>query len=393
MEQDDSRVQPERPNHRGTIANDALYQLDNDIRAHKDAMRREKEYMDELKARTKFEAKDSAQMRINGFKKEFATKLQELKSDGLPYDGSQLGDIDPEQYDLDFQQTAIIMQMMGFLQQKPSQEQEQQLDDLYTLLKQDKDQNILAENLQNVLLVVSGERDPQNEVDNEEGNKRWENAGVYDQESGLFYIRQGEHAPIQYHFDLLRLNRLQQKRALKQYSHKTAPEEKTYAPKINSKTESYAERRRQKLMRGGRPVDVVEVLLHPANVEGDQDKLDRVRQELHEKEFKELTLHPKTNKRKNERMVRQPHYTTGDHNQDLYTKSKVHEKRNKTSEEYWFEKEAQECSFRPEINRGKGKDQGYVNEQRHDRMREAREKQLMRMERAREEKNFKKKMT
>jgi len=112
----------ERPNHRGTVANEALYQLDSDIRAHKENMRRDKEYMDELKASTKFEAKDSAQMRINGFKKEFATRLEELKNDGMPIDGSNFGDIDPEQYDLDYQQTAIIMQMMGFLQQKPSRE-------------------------------------------------------------------------------------------------------------------------------------------------------------------------------------------------------------------------------------------------------------------------------
>ena len=205
-------------------------------------------------------------------------------------------------------------------------------------MKQEKDQNILAENLQNTLLVISGERDAKNEVENDENNKSWINAGVYDQEDGLFYIRQGEHIPIQNHFELLRLNRLQQKRALKNYTHKTQPEEKTYTPKITNKTQAIADRRRQKLLRGGRPVDVVEILLHPANVEGKVDRIEKVRREMAEKEFKELTLHPKTNKYKNHRMVRQPNYTTGDHNVDLYTKSKVHEKRDKTSEEYWYEK-------------------------------------------------------
>jgi len=82
----------------------------------------------------------------------------------------------------------------------------------------------LAENLQNTLLVISGERDIQTEVENVENNRSWINAGVYDQDSGLFYIRQGEHIPIQNHFDLLKLNRLQQKRALKNYTHKTQPE-------------------------------------------------------------------------------------------------------------------------------------------------------------------------
>lgn len=140
-------------------------------------------------------------------------------------------------------------------------------------------------------------------------------------------------------------------------------------------------------------MDVVEILLHPANVEGKVDRLERVRREMEEKEYKELTLHPKTNKHTNYRMVRQPHNSSGDHNVDLYYKSKVHEKRDKTSEEYWYEKEAGECYHRPAINRGKKKDQGYANERAFDRARDAREKQLRRMEQAREEKNFKKKMT
>jgi len=99
----DTTMRRERPNHRGTVANEALYQLDSDIRAHKEQMRREKEYMEDVKARTKFESKESAQMRINGFKKEFTTRLEELKYDGMPFDGSQIGDIDAKQYDLDFQ--------------------------------------------------------------------------------------------------------------------------------------------------------------------------------------------------------------------------------------------------------------------------------------------------
>jgi len=191
---------------------------------------------------------------------------------------------------------------------------------------------------------------------------------------------------------LLRLNRLQQKRALKNYTHKTQPEQKSYTPKITNKTQAIANRRRNKLV-GGRPVDVVEILLHPANVEDKYDRLERVRREQEAKELKELTLHPKTNKMKNQRWVRQPNYSTGDHNVDLYSKSKVHEKRDKTSEEYWFEKEANECYHTPEINKGKKKDEGYVNERQFDRMREAREKQIRRMNQAREEKNFKKKMT
>ncbi len=81
------------------------------------------------------------------------------------------------------------------------------------MFKQDKDQKILAENLQNLLLVVSGQRDEANEVENGINNYKWSMAGVFDEE-GLFYLREGEHEPIQNHFKHLRLNRLQQKKAL-----------------------------------------------------------------------------------------------------------------------------------------------------------------------------------
>ena len=64
--------------------------------------------------------------------------------------------IDPQNEELDVNHVALLMNKMGFLQQKLSQEQEQQLDDLYTLLKTNKDEPIDAMNLQNVLLVISG---------------------------------------------------------------------------------------------------------------------------------------------------------------------------------------------------------------------------------------------
>jgi len=45
-------------------------------------------------------------------------------------------------------------------------------------------------------LIISGERDRENEVQNEEGNTKWSQAGVYDEETGLFYIREKEHTSI-----------------------------------------------------------------------------------------------------------------------------------------------------------------------------------------------------
>ena len=67
---------------------------------------------------------------------------------------------------------------------------------MYTLFKCQRDQKILAENLQNVLMVIGGQRDQANEVENDIDNRRWQDAGVYDEETGLFYLREGESIPI-----------------------------------------------------------------------------------------------------------------------------------------------------------------------------------------------------
>ena len=57
---------------------------------------------------------------------------------------------------MDFQEAAQLMNDMGFLPDKLTNEMEQQLDDLYTVLNCPKNSPILAENLQNVLMVIDG---------------------------------------------------------------------------------------------------------------------------------------------------------------------------------------------------------------------------------------------
>ncbi len=47
----------------------------------------------------------------------------------------------------------------------------------------------MAENLQNILMVISGQRDERFEVPNDIDNKKWELAGAYDDNSGMFYLR------------------------------------------------------------------------------------------------------------------------------------------------------------------------------------------------------------
>ena len=58
-------------------------------------------------------------------------------------------------------------------------------------------------------MIISGDRDIENEVVNDISNKKWQMAGVYDEETGQFYIREGEHVSIQNHFKLFKFNRLQ----------------------------------------------------------------------------------------------------------------------------------------------------------------------------------------
>jgi hypothetical protein len=97
--------------------------------------------------------------------------------------------MDPKSNVLSFEFVANIINSMGFLPDKLTDEHEKLMDDIYKVFKCEKENEIYAENLQNLLLVISGDRDIENEVVNDILNKKWSNAGVYDEETGLFYIR------------------------------------------------------------------------------------------------------------------------------------------------------------------------------------------------------------
>lgn len=91
-------------------------------------------------ANTHFKNKESAEMIIDGFKKEFRSKLLEIVNRELAKEGHEPdSDADPRDHFLDFNHVAVIMNSMGFLQSKLSHEQEEQLDDVYTVFKEDKD--------------------------------------------------------------------------------------------------------------------------------------------------------------------------------------------------------------------------------------------------------------
>ena len=89
-----------------------------------------------------------------------------------------------------------------------------------------------------------------------------------------------------------------------------------------------------------------------------------MRQEKLDKESEELTYIPKTNKKyiaptldksrqksANPKTIEDTKLTSGDHLVDLYQKSKLRERNNKNSEDYWFEKDKDECKFQPSVNK------------------------------------------
>ena len=152
------------------------------------------------------------------------------------------------------------------------------------------------------MLVIGGEREQAKEVVNTEDNKKWDLAGVYDQESGLFYIREGEHTCLQKHFKSFRDNRQMQKKALKNYAHKTAAEQPSFKPQVNSKSEQISKQRRQKLFKEGN-VDVVTILLHPNNVYGNVGRMQQIAKAKEQKELSEVTFKPQTNKELNDKML------------------------------------------------------------------------------------------
>ena len=136
------------------------------------------------RAASKFTLKESEIYRIEGFKKEFRRVLTDLKNQELAARNRKdmQGEVDPLDHALSYNLVVHIMHEMEFLKPKLSVEQENQITDLYVLFKCNKDKQILAENLQNILMVISGQRNPSIEepVNDEPRSQHWEECGAYD---------------------------------------------------------------------------------------------------------------------------------------------------------------------------------------------------------------------
>ena len=65
-----------------------------------------------------------------------------------------------------------------------------------------------------------------------------------------------------------------------------------------------------------------------------------------------MTLVPKTNKLKNSQLLDYKRVASEDHFADLYKRSKPNkERRDKSPDDFEFEKNAGECTFKPQLNR------------------------------------------
>lgn len=106
-------------------------------------------------------------LRLAGFKKEFQASIADLRYREELYSGGVDGNSNPKPgpvnvrcETLDFNMVAILLHRMGFLQAQRSDVQEEQVSDMYRVLKLNKTQNVPAMNLMNFLVVIMGLRDP-----------------------------------------------------------------------------------------------------------------------------------------------------------------------------------------------------------------------------------------
>lgn len=117
------------------------------------------------------------------------------------------------------------------------------------MFKCNKDQDILAENLMTALMMIAGIRDESQEIENDIEKQQWMMAGVYEENTGLFFFRKGEHKVVQKHFEMMYFSRLQQRKALKTQQSKENSSPK-FEPKILQKSKQMAENYRTKQQKG-----------------------------------------------------------------------------------------------------------------------------------------------
>jgi len=57
-------------------------------------------------------------------------------------------------------------------------------------------------------MIISGLRDKNKEISNDVMNQKWMLAGVYEEQTGVFYFRDQEHQIVMNHFKTMHTNRV-----------------------------------------------------------------------------------------------------------------------------------------------------------------------------------------
>lgn len=169
---------------------------------------------------------------------------------------------------------------------------------------------------------------------------------------GKIQLKKGDHKRIFTHFKDFYVNRVQYIGLDTEYKQSAfdsyEPNKDVKAkPEISEKTAKLADKKRAKLLgKDVSQVTKVDIFLLPKL---DQSKIDAKKKELEDRELVECTFAPVTLESK----TNQSKVTHGDRCIDLYstkTKGWFAERKERTMEDFEFEKSQQELKFKPEIN-------------------------------------------
>lgn len=313
--------------------------------------------------------------------------------------GTQEGEGDQEEDpSLNYRQLGDLMYGMGYLSMSQVSEAEERilLSTMWSSLGGESNDKVPKEVIRAFLIAVEG-------VKITDGVKTDGPEEFGETKDGDFYP---DCEKISKHFKLFYLNRIrfiglrEQPRAEK--AKQDVEIECTFQPIISEATENYAQKYRQRIaeQNEGEKITVLDILTAQTNKD---QWIEETKKDLEEKERKNCTFRPKTNKGYKSHKGRHPEESreeseasyaaneaaTGDKCFDLYQLSivKRKEKNDKTSEEVEFEKASQELTFQPNLYKGKAKAKKHKVNQR------SVMDNIERMRRAREEREYKKKMT
>lgn len=286
---------------------------------------------------------------------------------------------------LNYRQLGELLFDMGFLSGSASSESEERilLSSMWTGLGGAQNEGLHKEVIRAFLLAV-------------EGVKITDSIKAPSEEE-FGQMKDGEFYPdckkISKHFKLMYLNRIRHtrdgaKRKLMKIESEAA-QENTFQPILSDNTRALANKYRQKIAdnyEGGK-ITVLDILTAQTNKE---QWIEETKKELQNKEQEECTFHPITN----ENFALKPDesiQTTGDKCFDLYQlgQAKRKAKFDKSKDEYEFEKNVEECTFQPNLDKNyvpEVEKPHYINQR-------SIQDNLDRMKKAREERDFKKKMT